>query len=288
MYRVLAFVAAITLFTAPSLAEPLTPTSRWNVDFSKTQCVATRSYEDGDKTVHLAIKPYVLGRMYEVALIEDGFLNRAESRVGTLRLDERELELQGLRYGDKRGGRFVVTLFGEDLGDLTGVEQIDIQFAGIRRTLKVTKMDSLVDVLEDCRSKLGTFYNLGADLQSPPKGDIDVLSGHDYPMLAIERDAESMFRAAVLIDEEGTPVDCTLLSYAGDAMFVTHSCGLIKERARFEPAVDKDGKPTRSVYISGVRIWQIGGDVSDRVKKEFAERDAAFMKSVGASETSED
>lgn len=36
-----------------------------------------------------------------------------------------------------------------------------------------------------------------------------------------------------------------------------YSCEVIKRRAQFAPSLDKDGKPTRDIYVNRI-FWQMG------------------------------
>ena len=67
-----------------------------------------------------------------------------------------------------------------------------------------------------------------------------VASPYDYPRGAKGRGVVGM---NVLIDEQGHAVDCQITQSGGSARLDAATCGLIKRRARFSPARDRNGNP---------------------------------------------
>lgn len=272
MRPVLATVALLASSTGHA-TQPLQPASKWQVDFGQTGCVALRKYGEETNSAHLVLKRYAIGKRYELALIEDGEVAEPLSGEGAISAGDMQMSVPALRFGDADAGRTVTTWYGDGLDELAAAEQIDLRFGDIVHSLALTQTAKVIEALEQCQAMLGDYYNID-NVATPATGSVDVLRGDDWPLLAADRDSESIFRALLLLDEGGKVADCSLLSFAGDALFVARSCGLIRERATFEPATDADGQPIRSAYVTPVVAWRIGKDVSNVRMKEFLRRDA--------------
>lgn len=61
----------------------------------------------------------------------------------------------------------------------------------------------------------------------------------------------------LMIDEKGAVVDCVTVESSGVATLVAMGCQVIRERARFTPALDINGKPTRDTYLTPTLTWRI-------------------------------
>lgn len=119
------------------------------------------------------------------------------------------------------------------------------------------------EVLRDCSNKL--LEKWGLDLKrhqhltrgaTPISSPNDWLHSRDYPkkMLSELRDGFINFR--LIIEPSGEVSGCKVQQSANPIEFANATCDLVKDRARFEPALDADGKPIRSYWRSAVR-WII-------------------------------
>ncbi|WP_265562098.1 energy transducer TonB [Sphingomicrobium arenosum] len=278
MLRMLIGAAALVAASTPAAAQVHQPSTRWQVDFGQTGCIALRKFGEGAGSFHLVVKPNLIGDRFELALVEDGWRGDTQSRSGKVWFDGVEQEMPALRYADRENDRVVTSWFADDLSDLSGVERLDVQFAGQRQGLALTQTENVVEALENCRVELGNYYNFreGA-LKEGPKGGSNILHARNYPKYLMLDEEEAIVRAMLLLDEEGAVVDCSLLSFAGDAIFLAQSCGIIRETAQFEPAIGQDGKPARSVHVTSKIHWHIVGKRNDALVEEFELRDAALF-----------
>ncbi|MBA4748473.1 MAG: energy transducer TonB, partial [Sphingopyxis sp.] len=69
-----------------------------------------------------------------------------------------------------------------------------------------------------------------------------------------EREGTTGFRVA--IGPDGRVTGCDITSSSGHADLDQETCKLVTRRARFDPALDRDGNPTTGSYSNRVR-WQI-------------------------------
>lgn len=90
-----------------------------------------------------------------------------------------------------------------------------------------------------------------------PRGNAGLwVNANDYPSQALREEHEGKTGFRVIVDETGTPTDCTILASSGSTVLDTQACTLIMRRARFNPAKDAEGRPTVGHFDSTVN-WQI-------------------------------
>lgn len=78
----------------------------------------------------------------------------------------------------------------------------------------------------------------------------------DYPRDALLSQQEGTVRFRLEVDETGTASGCLVTMTSGTPSLDEAACRLLRERAVFRPALDRDGKPTAGHYSSAVR-WVI-------------------------------
>lgn len=78
----------------------------------------------------------------------------------------------------------------------------------------------------------------------------------DYPAAALRAGAEGVSAVRWDITAEGKAENCTVTTSSGSADLDQAACARIVERARYVPALDRKGRPTRSFATRRVR-WQI-------------------------------
>lgn len=75
-------------------------------------------------------------------------------------------------------------------------------------------------------------------------------------MDAIYEQQSGTVRVALLIDEKGRIADCAILDTSGTPVLDAQTCAILKERARFKPAIGPDGKPAKDGYIQRI-TWRV-------------------------------
>ncbi len=83
----------------------------------------------------------------------------------------------------------------------------------------------------------------------------------DYPEAARNRREEGMTGFVLTINRAGLPTDCVIMRSSGSPRLDSATCLLARQRARFDPAVDAEGKPTAGLY-SGTVNWRL-----DRIRE---------------------
>lgn len=79
---------------------------------------------------------------------------------------------------------------------------------------------------------------------------------NDYPSRALREEQEGVTTVRLTIDASGNVTGCTVTGSSGSSMLDDATCRNMQRRARFNPATDRQGKPTSDTYTQSVR-WQI-------------------------------
>lgn len=93
---------------------------------------------------------------------------------------------------------------------------------------------------------------------SPANNPGTWLRDGDFPSKALNRGHNGYVGFRLIVEADGTVSGCRVLFRTNPDEFADLSCRLLMERARMLPALDADGKPVRSYYVS--RIKWVSGD----------------------------
>ena len=264
---VASMLIASTISTATAAGLPREPTEKWLVDFADAQCIASRNYGTADDPLVLAIKAPALGDVIELAVVRPGEGGRyAEQLEGHFAFDDgKPLRTTMLVFATgepkHRIVRFVVPL--DQFAAARTASVIRIRAKGeFDERFVISQLDPLMKVIDVCVDDLRKVWNVvEGDAQSPLAQDatgevLGLIQGDDYPDAALENDQQGKTKFALLIDEQGRVADCTIIETSGVAALDGQSCAIIRERAKFEPAVGPDGKPAKDAYLQSVS-WKI-------------------------------
>lgn len=78
----------------------------------------------------------------------------------------------------------------------------------------------------------------------------------DYPSSALREEAQGITATRLTVGPDGRVTNCEVTGSSGNSALDQAACRNLQRRARFEPALDRDGNPTTSVYPKRVR-WQL-------------------------------
>lgn len=109
-----------------------------------------------------------------------------------------------------------------------------------------------------------------APAPAPPNSDVETLprgprpasspvtwvTPADYPLRALRDDQQGIVAFRLGISPEGLVDECQIVSSSGSPVLDQATCDLIRQRARFTPAIEAAGKPVRGSYSNHVR-WVI-------------------------------
>ncbi len=79
---------------------------------------------------------------------------------------------------------------------------------------------------------------------------------NDYPSRALREEQEGVTSVRLSVDAEGRVTGCTVTGSSGSSLLDDATCRNMERRARFNPATDRQGRPTSGSYSQSVR-WEI-------------------------------
>lgn len=271
MRLVCAAAVALSLPPAAVAKEPVPPTSKWVVNFSDAQCVASRQYGDD----FLVVKVPPLGEVVQLALFSKGSVRGPDQVEGSLRVDGGEpIKISALLFesGDKRQMIHSVNLPLDTFAQIRSGRELQWRLPGVTRTMTVTGMNPLMRVMDECVADLRKVWNVRrqsidepapaeavAPGWTPARGTRRLaswLEDDDYPGVAIQGNQDGVVAFALLVNEQGRVADCTVIKTSGAAALDAQSCIVLRQRATFHPALDPAGKPAKDALVGRIR-WKL-------------------------------
>jgi TonB family protein len=243
----------------------LHPTDNWHVDYEETQCSATRSFGTASSLTVLGIVPSISGSTYKLLVgVPRNGPKFAEETFGTVDFGRGPIRSWLLYHGTK-GVKLTVYRFRVSAAEIEQARSATtVSFdpgKGRHYTFALSDMPALLDSLRTCRQDLQRYWNLdgkGTDtIAVPPEGDIQVFTDKDYPAEALMRRQQGTAQYQLLVDGKGAIAGCDVLRPSGVAVLDLRGCEVLKDKAKYKPAIDSHGKPVRSVTTTRPVRWMI-------------------------------
>lgn len=236
------------------------PTGNWVVNYAETQCDASRTFVSGRSSLSFIMRPSLGGEVLQIALVEKGYNAAGVEYPIKLGLsDGTEIETNELRYGVTKKAYRLVNLDAAQKAQFAGTASIRWGTKRDVRTLSLDGLQNVLAVLESCAKDLQQYWNdteearAGLSRQvAPEKPLASYVSDEDYPTQAMFGAEDGTTAFVLLVDEKGALKDCMVEKTSGVATLDMMSCNVFANRAKFIPALDKNGTPVRSATTSRI------------------------------------
>ena len=83
-----------------------------------------------------------------------------------------------------------------------------------------------------------------------------LISADDYPIDALRSGHQGTVRFTLTIAKDGTVKKCRVTKSSGFSELDRATCNIMRQRARFKPALDSNGNPVEDTY-SSVLSWAL-------------------------------
>lgn len=272
----------------------LQPSTPWVLDYAEESCRLARNFGEGKDRVTLVMDQFQPGDWFKLSLTGKPLrvnplarLDKARLRFGS---NEAEAEIAA-QLGTTKAGEPVLLVNGpQRLAPQTEQEKAAAKEAaredrrfesapiGQAREraatwLQLTKamrhdlvletgpMDRPLAALREC--SWDTVKSWGLDIQQQKtlsrkpnsKGSpTEWFHSSDYPMRMIRDGYEGIVNFRLLVDSAGKPSSCKIQTSTHPKEFDDAVCAAVMKRADFEPALDAQGKPVPSYWISTVHF----------------------------------
>ena len=264
--RVLVLLSAAVVGTADAPDAPRQPTGKWIVDFDQPQCVAQRNYGTAEDPLYLILKQPPLGDVMQVAISNQRPAGKATEQDGRIEFDGQEsIKVSVVAFqplGSKlrtrsRKSHACSVRRGQDCN------QRRISTRGLNERLALAEITPLLKIMDECVQDLRDTWHaheegsISGGLAKEANGNLQGLfRGDDYPADALHNDQSGTVAVALLIDERGAVADCSIIGTSNVAILDAQTCILAKKRAKFRPAVGRDGKPAKDAFIQRI-TWRL-------------------------------
>lgn len=259
-------LATPALAAAPATAAaPLTPTKPWNVHYELNSCSAQREYGDASNPIYLGLIPSPWGDTYTLLLARKGVGPRyAEELEGSIDFGEGSIKAWLMHYGTRDSVPLNVYKFrisSTEMAQAKLARSATFHLQGHPdQSFTLEVIPELLAKLDECTKDLQHYWNMTKaeqrNIATPVSGDIrSIFTNDDYPDEAYSRSQEGEAQFLLLIDEQGKVADCDVLKPSGIPALDGMGCQVLRERAKFKPAFDRNGKPMRSSYVTPPVDW---------------------------------
>jgi hypothetical protein len=287
--RSLALAAAtLPLIASPLRAEEaLTPSGPWAIDYDADSCALRRIFWAGEEMVYLEMRRFAPGLALQTTVGNTRAIERARPRVSYRFNDDEEWREPGIGLSvtlpsGLRGVVFEPSFV--DLPELDAIEDeaerearsraidwktvereqaaainsIRIRGVGPEFTLPLGKLSGPIRALQDCVDELTSHWNIDVEAhktltrKAQPTNWRSGVRMLDYPPRMLREGLPGLVNIRLSIDETGKVSACRIQMPLSDSAFEASSCADIQRGFQFEPALDKDGKPIASYWITKV------------------------------------
>jgi outer membrane biosynthesis protein TonB len=134
-----------------------------------------------------------------------------------------------------------------------GVEPLTLEFGSLAKPM---------EQMRACTKELVRRWGYDPDVQASLSRQAIPLNGAkwftpaDYPKSALRANVSGFVAFRLDVDAEGKVAGCHILDRTEPDEFAALTCRNIRGRARLQPALDAQGKPVRSFFVSK-SVWQV-------------------------------
>lgn len=257
----------------------LAPSSPWYVNYADESCELVRQFGEGDQQVTLGFRAYEPSGLFWIS-VGGGPTTASTFRTNTVRLSftpVEELDVSYLRSRSASGPGLAVTVpifigplspeareqFESGLAVRSfadpeveaSVEQIGFsQGFATDFVMQTGSMRAPMASLRECARELTTHWPINVDhheavthVATPTSSARGWLHRGHYPA---NRRFSGILIYRLIVDEEGGVAGCHVFESARQRPTVSRiACERLTLAARFHPALDSNGQPTRDYYV---------------------------------------
>lgn len=285
--------AAAAVSQASFAAEPvvvLEPSSAWHLDYAEQSCRLGRTFGDAENISAAFFTQHGPSGSFEMTLAGEPLERFSSSRDVITQFGPTGGERETRPFkGDVEGVGPALIYSGFNLEEepdegedeapaseiSTSLPTIDIERAqgmdyieigqrnrGVR--FATGPLDQAFAALNACSQDLLSAWGLDVDQHRSLTRMVDWTNSkeitsrimRDYPMKALRRGEQGIVRALLLVDEKGAVEQCTLANATNSEALPAPACRALED-AVFEPALDSQGQPMRSFYITRI-VYKMG------------------------------
>jgi Gram-negative bacterial TonB protein C-terminal len=282
----------LTLTTSPTFAAPTSPPSlkrvtKWEMRYDEDACtLAARFGEDKDSTLLVMTRTYP-GDWFELKIYSKNIKYSGVTMPIAISFGElpamRRDGMAAYSSGPNRTPVVIVPNLRVDGWEFPAVDNLATavpaiepkqeaaistitvrQIGGKSFRLETGSLSAPLAAMRTCTDDLLRYWGYDPAVQTnltstvlPITRPDKWLRSNDFPTDALMQGQNGLVRFRLDVDEVGNVAHCRVLYRTNPDSFADLSCKLISARAKFKPALDSQGNPVKSFFISQIR-WLSG------------------------------
>lgn len=264
---------------APGLA----PSMRWTLDYADDSCALRRVFGEGSNRILLELRRFGPDPSLQTLIGSARMAARNPANVRyrfgeTAEWQEAYGYSLTMRDGFRSGVLFTARLWSRPESEATdagsqpssewrsseeaAAAQVSTLYVrgafGREVVLQLEPMDAAMSAMNRCIDELMTHWNIDVEAHKTltrraipidPESAARMVS---YPPKMVAQRMPGLVNVRLSIDDTGRVTDCHIQMPLSDPEFAESSCADIQHAYEFEPALDRDGKPIASFYVTRV------------------------------------
>ncbi len=264
----------------------LEPIDKWVLSYADDSCRLARAFGTKDDKVVLVLDQFMPAGRLDLSLIGKRIGRYSDNRISLsatfgpgLPVAEPRDAMTGTVGPDKTtilmiGSRDLLNrpavkgasdeIFLTTIEQEAAVTELRIVARTLRLTLHTGSMAQPLGAMRSCISDLVKTWGLDpAQQETLSKRPVPIVSpdkwlkSADYPKGPLAIGASAIVHFRIMVSADGLPTKCAIQQATLSPEFTKLTCDLLIQRARFNPALDGEGKPVASFYTNWVR-WMAG------------------------------
>jgi hypothetical protein len=274
-------IAASGLFISPASAQmqllTLEPTSEWTLQAEPDRCRITRDFGEGDNQTTLSLEKGLSGSGFNLVVIgaqvDKPYSDWVRFQFGP----DEKVNNRKFVAGKTPNGKPMATIpsatfaprveeeyrtFARDKldkGRLGAIQTLAVKLvAAAPFELKVGAMDLPMIALSRCMDERRAEFSIEhAKFASHPEPSGSAgtwITSADYPTDLLLNRVGTLVEFSLVVDDQGTPNFCEIKPSTRPQRIDETLCAKLLQRARFSPALNKDGEPAPDTWTSSIRF----------------------------------
>lgn len=256
----------------------LTKTSKWEINYDDDSCHLLAKFGEGSQSAILRMTRYQPGDVFDLNIYGEPFKYGPTTMTVKIAFGAAPAEKREAITGQAGNKLPLLILNSQRIDNWTykpdvtpppittaqeeQVKYIDLAIAGSKRfRLETGSLGAPMAAMRTCVSDLVKKWGFDPAQQAqlrrpatPTKSPGTWLVNGDYPSGSLRNGHNGLVQFRLDVDQSGAVAGCYVLHRTNPDDFADLTCKLLAKRAKFLPALDKDGNPLRSFFISKARF----------------------------------
>jgi hypothetical protein len=284
MYKSMA-LAISTALIFPAIASAkekplisLARTGKWEMNYDDDSCHLLAKFGEGSQSAILRMTRYQPGDIFDLSLYGEPFKYGPTTMTLKIAFGATPTEKREAITGQSGNKLPLLILNSQRIDGWTfkpdvtpppitaaqeaQVKYIDLAIAGGKRfRLETGSLGAPLAAMRTCVTDLVKKWGYDPAQQAqlrrpvtPTKSPGSWLVSGDYPSGSLMNGHNGLVQFRLDVDQSGAVAGCYVLHRTNPDDFADLTCKLLSKRAKFLPALDKDGQPVRSFFINRARF----------------------------------